>query len=195
VSALLERVRFMGGNGGSDVPAAEPDPEIGGPATGYELDPDPEPGTETTSKRTARKSAASSATAAGQKRAGGKFVSTAKMQKDMADELNSYAKMLALTWSMSDETCAGVLNETSAAITRDLAALLARSDWVMERFQTTSLIGDMLKFLHSSWPLIRAMIAHHGPSRTREEGEPDAVTEPITVVDPNAYGAWRPPAY
>jgi hypothetical protein len=189
MTALLERVRFLGGNGGTDqLDAPElPDLDLGPDA----LEPDPQPAAETRSRRTAR-AAASKETAAKQPRTGGKFVSSAKAKKDMADELESYAKLVALTWSMSDEHCAGVLNETSTAIAADLANLLSRSEWVMEKFQTTSLLADCMKLLHHAWPLIRAVYAHHIAGRPSEQDQEEEQVEPVTVVDPNAYGPWRP---
>jgi hypothetical protein len=189
MTALLERVKFLGGNGGSDEPDAPPLPDLDlGPEA---LDPDPQPAPETRSRRTAR-AAASKETAAKQPRGGGKFVSTAKIKKDMADEIESYAKMIALTWSLSDEHCAGVLNDTSAAIAADLANLASRSDWVMEKFQTTSLFADCMKTLHHLWPLIRAVYSHHISGRPSEQDQEEELHEPVTVVDPNAYGPWRP---
>lgn len=188
-AGLLSRVKFIGGDSGADAPPLDTtptEPSLPG------LDPDPEPAPDTRSAKQARKSAASANTSAKQSRSGGKFVSTSKIQADIADELNSYAKMVALTWSMSDETCAAVLNETSEAITKDLAALLARSEWVREKFTTTSMLADCFKLLHHAWPLLRAVYAHHlSPARHDEEGEHDAVTVGIPV-DPDAYAPWRP---
>lgn len=189
MTALLERVRFLGGNGGGDQGDAPELPALDlGPDA---LEPDPQPAPETRSRRASR-SAASSATAATQKRTGGKFVSPAKIQQDIADEIDSYLKMIALTWSLTDEHCAGALNETSAAIAGDLAKLAARSEWVMEKFQTTSLLADIMKTLHHLWPLLRAVYAHHLSGRGVDQEEEVAPYEPVTVVDPNTYGPWRP---
>lgn len=190
MTALLERVKFLGGNGGNDEPDAPtlPDLDLGPDA----LEPDPQPAPETRSRRASRV-AASKETAAKQSRTGGKFVSSAKLKKDMADEIESYAKMMALTWSLSDEHCAGVLNDTSSAIAADLANLLSRSEWVMEKFQTTSLLADCMKLLHHAWPLLRAVYQHHVAGRPSEQDqEEEQQHEPITLVDPNAYGPWRP---
>jgi hypothetical protein len=175
--------------GGRDEPTADapelPPLDLGPDA----LDPDPQPAAETRSRRAGKQPEAPKP-AAKQPRAGGKFVSSKAQVKDLADELDSYAKMLALTWSLSDEHCAGVLNETSAAICADIAALAGRSEWVMEKFRTTSLLGDCFKLLHHLWPLLRAINAHHGTGRMPEQE--DHEHEPVTVVDPGQYGPWRP---
>src|SRR5512137_2568972 len=132
-TGLLDRVRFLGGNGGTpelEPETAELPPLDLGPDA---LEPDPQPAPSTRRKS---KPEASAATAAKQPRAGGKFVSTSKQKQDLADEINMWLKMLAGMWSISDEPCAGVLNETSAVIAADLAQLGARSEWVMEQFRT-----------------------------------------------------------
>lgn len=187
MTALLDRVKFIGGNGGGDQGDAPELPPLDLGPEGLDPDPQPDPGTRS---RRAAKSSASAATAATQKRAGGKFVSPAKAQADLADELESYVKMMALTWSLTDEHCAGVLNDTSKAIAGDLAKLLGRSEWVMEKFQTTSLLADCMKLLHHAWPLLRAVYAHHVAGRPTEQEEEQH--DPVTFVDPNAYGPWRP---
>ncbi len=193
MTALLERVKFLG--------SGEPEvPDLDGAAAGGDgaelFDPDPAPGAKArrstgAAPATARKSATSKTTAAGQKRTGGKFVSRTTIQNQMAEEIEAYAKMLALTWSMTDEHCAAVLNDTSANIARDLAALAARSDWVVERFQTTSLLADCFKAMHSLFPLLRAVYAHHIATR----GElPDEEMDRVTVADDGlaGYAPWRP---
>lgn len=188
MTALLERVRFMGSSTGEasadDTPALPP-LDLGPEA----LDPDPQPAPETRSRKASR-SEASKQTAAKQPRSGGQFRSSKQATKDLADELDSYAKLLALTWSLTDETCAGVLNETSAAICADIAALASRSEWVMEKFRTTSLLGDIVKLLHHLAPLLRAVYRHHVSGRGMAEQE--ETYEPVTVVDTSQYGPWRP---
>ena len=184
MTTLLERVRFLGGD--------NPEPEV--PAVGGDgadlLDPDPAPGRKTAARpSTAAKSAASRKTAAGQTRTGGKFVSSAKVRDQMAEELDAYVKMIALTWSMSDEECAGVLNDTSAQISRDLAAVLSRSDWIVERFQATTLFADCMKLAHSLFPLLRTIYAHHVANRAQPE---EYDREPVTVPDVEGYAPWRP---
>lgn len=176
-TGLLDRVRFMGGNGGTPVEDAElPGLELGPDA----LDPDPQP---TPATRKKVKAETSAATAAKQPRTGGKFVSTAKQKQDLADEINMWLKLLAGAWSISDEVCAGALNDTSARIASDLAALGSRSEWVMEQFRTTSLFGDIAKLVISLGPVLKAMYAHHvRPSAI--EDDPDY--DPVTVADPNA---------
>jgi hypothetical protein len=186
-ASLLDRVRFFGGDGGGPAPdetAELPALDLGPDG----LDPDPQPAPETRKRRP--KSEVSAETAAKQPRAGGKFVSTARQQQQLSDELNMWLKMLAGVWSISDEPCAAVLNATSAQIAEDLAKLGARSEWVMHHFQTTSLLGDAMKLIMHLWPLLRAVWQHHG-----SRAEPDEDFEPVEVdgpVDVGQYGPWRP---
>lgn len=193
-TGLLDRVRFLGGNGGTpaDEPTLPLPPLDLGPDA---LDADPQPAPET---RKRSKPEVSAATAAKQPRTGGKFVSTSKQKQDLADEINMWLKMCAGMWSMSDEVCAGVLNETSAQIAADLAALGARSEWVMEQFRTTSLLGDCMKLLIHTWPLIKAMYAHHGRPQLVDDDpnyEPVSVADPDAPIDLNAYPPFQPQSW
>lgn len=188
-TGLLERVKFLGGDGGTpdvldELPALDLGPDG--------LDPDPQPAPETRKKA---KSQVSAETAAKQPRAGGKFVSTAKQTQQLADELELWLRMLAATWSITDEPCAGALNATSKVIAEDLARLGARSEWVMDKFQTTSLLGDCAKLAMHSWPLIKAIYRHHGGRAMLDEDQGDeheAVTVEDGPVDVGRYGPWRP---
>lgn len=198
MTTLLERIRVLGGNDGGqtqELPILDTSP-----GDGPELEADPAPGEATRTKKTARaaaKSQASSATAAKQTRTGGKFVSRSAVQKTMADELDTMLKMLAFTWSLSDEHCAGVLNETSSRIAADLSGLLSRSQWIVERFDGASLLADVIKGLTTITPLVRAVWAHHGPAaRLARQEEEDGLYEPVVVADPGpgGYAPWRPNA-
>lgn len=189
MTGLLERVRFLGGDGGSPNPD-EPTVELPPLAEGFDRDPEPTP-----EARKPARSAASSATAARQKRTGGKFVSSKAAVKDVADEIEMWLKTGAFAWSLSDEECGAVLNDTSAVIAADLAKLASRSDWVMERITTGGVIGDVVTLLIHAKPLIHAVMAHHGPAARRaraeqEAEEYDAVT--VGATDPDRYAPFRP---
>lgn len=188
-TGLLERVRFLGGNGGDpsgEEPTTELPPLDLGPGA---LEPDPQPAPETRKKTKAETSAK---TAARQPRAGGKFVSTKAQTQQLSDELEMWLRMLAGVWSMSDEHCAGVLNETSAKIAADLARLGARSEWVMNYFTETSMLGDFMQLIIHLSPLLRAVYAHHVKAQPSEsEYEPVPVADPAPV-DLGQYGPWRP---
>lgn len=170
--SLLDRAKLTG-----DAPAPEP-AELEQPGEVIELDRDPEPGRR--ARRAGRRQAAAASNPAPRKqaRAGGKFTSRDQIQKGIADEIEMYSRMLALTWSMTDPECATVLSDSSAKIATELAALCARSEWIVEHFQTTSLFGDIAKLLHALLPLGRAVFAHHIAGRRGEEdpGEVDRVT-------------------
>lgn len=187
MTSLLERVRFLGGDG-SGQEAAEPETQELPPL----LDQDPEPASAVRAKpRNTRPAAARPASTSRTPRNGGKFQSKAAVEKGVADELNMWLKLMAGMWSLSDEHCAGVLNETSEQIAADMAKLASRSDWLMERFETTSLLADLGKAMVHLAPLVRAMWQHHGPSARRAEQE-EETHDAIPVMDPNAYGPWRP---
>lgn len=185
-AGLLERVGFTGGNGGGDQPPpldTTPTPVPG-------LDPDPAPAEATRSKREARKSATSATTAAKQPRAGGKFVSKDEQTRQVAEELDTMLKLLAFTWSLSDEDCAGVLNDTSSRIAADMSSLICRSEWLRDKVAGSGIFLDIIKFLTGASPLIKAVVKHHITGRA--EVVSDDPTIPVAVVDPNQYGPWRP---
>lgn len=187
-AGLLERVGFSGGNSGGD----EPPPLDTTPTPVPGLDPDPAPADATRSRKEARKSASSASTAAKQPRAGGKFVSTDAQKKQVAAELDTMLKLLAFTWSMSDEECAGVLNDTSARIAADLGALVCRSEWLREKITEAGLLTDIIKFLTGVSPLLKTIWAHHLSPAARMGEVADDATATIPTVDPIQYGPWRP---
>lgn len=192
MTALLERVRFLGGNGPNEQEPSEPLPEL---AEGF--DRDPEPSAEVRKSPRKERPAATSSPRAARPRVGGKFVSPADAQKKIADELEMYIKLGAAAWSVADEECAGALNETSALIAADFAKLAARSEWVMEKLQTTSLLGDLVTATLHARPFLQAVYRHHWSRDARarramgteESYDTAVIAEP---VDPYAYGPWRP---
>jgi hypothetical protein len=190
MASLLERVRFLGGNG----PQQEPSPIVPDDL-GELLDPDPAPAAAVRDKpRNESKILGPKPATPRAPRNGGKFVSRAQVQTDLTNELDMWIKLMAATWSLSDEECAGALNATSRVIAEDLAKLGARSDWVMEKFTTTSLLGDIMKTAIHMKPFLTAVYRHHGPGATeRRIEEQESSHYAVPVVDPNAYGPWRPP--
>lgn len=181
MTSLLDRAQLIGGE---ELTAPE---GLGDPDAVGELDADPAPGRAASRRRPriGRKSTAAKAPAKTQ-RSGGKFVSRAAQVKLLREELEAYAKLAALTWSVTDEHCAGVLNETSGQIAESLSSLLGRSDWLMERFQTTTMLADVVKLGHALLPLGRAVFAHHLTARP----EPEEVSQRESVT--TVYEPWRP---
>lgn len=192
MTTLLERVKFLGGNGGDEVGIDEPTVQLPELAEGFDRDPEPAAATRKPAKEP--RSVASSRTAARQVRAGGKFASSKQQLGDAADEIDVMLKLLAFSVSLTDEHCGDVLNETSSKIAADLAKLASRSSWLMEHVSAGGLLGDLLKLSISLKPLAQAMWAHHGPAARRARvGEEDydaVVTEP--VVQPGRYAPFRP---
>lgn len=153
------------------------------------LDPDPVPGKRTRRRPRQPKTAPAGRTGSTgptrQRRSGGRFASRDQIRTGIQDEINMYTKMLALTWSMSDPECGEALNAASSDIARDLANLCTRSEWIMENFATTSLIGDIARLLHSALPVLRAVYTHHmGAGRRGVEPEGD--------VSGDGYPAYQP---
>lgn len=187
-ATLLERIKTVatGQPAGSDA-LTEPTAELPELAEGFDRDPEPSPA----ARKPERKAAASRATAAKQTRVGGKFVSTKAQTAAVSDEIDMMLKMLAMTWSLSDEHCGGALNDTSTAIAADLARLVGRSEWLMERVTTGGLLLDIIKFLSTSMPFVRAVWAHHGPGSRLAEHEEEAQYEEVHVA-PDRYAPFRP---
>lgn len=193
MTALLERAKLIG----KSAPEGEPAEQLGDQLGDViELDRDPEPGRRTRRRPRAEQPAATSSARKSPARSGGKFTSREQVRKGIEDEINMYAKMLALTWSMTDPGCGEVLNETSANIARDLAALAARSEWIVERFETTSLFADIAKLLHSLLPLARAVYTHHVAGRRDQDdqGEGERVTVATDYQPYQPYSPFRPSA-
>lgn len=189
MTTLLERVKFLGGNTGGE--AGSDDTAILEPLfEGFDRDPQPTAAIRKEAKLAPIK------TTGRQPRTGGKFVSNKQLQGQVADEVDMLLKLLAMTWSLSDEECAPVLNECSTAIAADAARLLARSDWLMEHVVTGGLIADSIRFLVTCMPVLRTVWAHHGPGarRARQEQEDyDAVSvDQPAAVHPDRYAPFRP---
>jgi len=191
MTALLERIGIFpreNGTAGIDEPTTEL-PEL---SPGFDRDPEPAPEVRKPAKSAASsaKSAASSATSAKQKRTGGRFVSTRAQQGQVADEIDMMLKLLAMTWSLSDDHCAPVLNEHSAAIAADLARLVSRSDWLMEHVTTGGLFMDIIKLSATVAPVVKAIWAHHRPGVNRAD-VPEEEYEGVTVA-PDRFAPYRP---
>lgn len=147
LTGLLDRINFRD--------EGDP-PEADVAASLSEMDQDPEPGRKatTTRKRRTTRRAGSSSTSSARSR------TPAQVKKDLVDELTMYAKMFALGWSVRCPVCGGTLDEQSAAIADSTAALIARSDWLLAKVATTTMLADVVKLLHALWPVARAMQQH-----------------------------------
>lgn len=198
MTTLLERVRFLA-PGGTDAAGTADEPTAVLPELEPGFDRDPEPTAAVRKPVKEPRSQASSRTAAKQPRTGGKFVSSAAQVKSTADEIDMMLKLLAMAWSVTDEDCADVLNETSSRIAADAAKLVSRSPWLMEHVSMGGWLGDALKLALSLKPLATQMWQHHSPAARRarlaeQEGEYEGVNvnhaEPF--IQPDRYGPYRP---
>lgn len=113
-----------------------------------------------------------------------------KFVKDFSAELDAFLKMAAFTWSMYDETCAGVLNETSANIAKSIAELAGQSERARRYLEKTTKIGvvvpKVVELLTAMAPLAMTIRAHH----------PDAFSKvttvfPVPTFDQEANGDQR----
>lgn len=152
---LLERVNFRDRGDPPEADVAASVGELG------ELDPDPPPGRKTRSRSSTRRGGASS-----------KTTTTAQAKRQISDEIETYAKMTALAWSIRDEHCGAVLNATSKGIADSLASLVIRSDYLVDKFTTGTLFLDIAKFVHEVAPLVGAVWTHHIVRKTVDEPEP-----------------------
>lgn len=182
--AILDRVKFISGDDEPELPEL---PELEGAET---LDPDPQPGRKTRRKP---KRETSRATAARQPRTGGRFTSSKAQRAQVADEIHVYLKLFAATWSISDEHCGGVLNDQARDIAAQTATLIARSEWLMSRFSTTTLLADCIKLLHAVMPVGRALMHHgHLPFGARPDEGEELSGVPAHAGDWSRYAPFRP---
>jgi len=112
---------------------------------------------------------------------------SAAVKRRVTDELEAYAKMAALAWSIRDEHCGPILNEQSRAIAESLAELIARNPALVRWVETSGVVGDWMKLWMAIAPVVSAVRAHHIVKSvpTEEEG---------TGVDYSRYSAYRPSA-
>lgn len=191
MTTILDRAKLTGGSVAEPGPA-EPLGDV------IELDRDPEPGRRSRRRPRAEQPAAASSSPRRARSTSSSTPSRDAVRKGIQDEINMYAKMIALSWSMTDPECAGVLNETSGNIARDLANLASRSEWIVERFETTSLFADIAKCLHSLLPLLKVIYVHHVAGRGRDqddqgEGEGERVTVATEYRPYQPYSPFRGP--
>lgn len=194
MTTLLERVRYLGGDG---APAPTDPAELPELVDGFDRDPEPAAAIRKAPKEPRNLGPVAGGRTARQPRNGGKFVSSTASVKQAADEIEVMLKLLALTWSLTDDECPEILNDLSAKISGDLARLVARSPLLMEHIGTGGLIGDLLKLAITLKPLGQAMWAHHGPAARRarlaeEENGYDAVTVAEPAIQPDRYAPFRP---
>lgn len=99
-------------------------------------------------------------------------VSRAVATRNISEELQVYAGMIALTVSArGDQVCSAAISAQSKELADALAALIARSDWLMSTVHSGGLIRDIVKVAMAGWPIVAAVRAHHGGVREGAEGE------------------------
>lgn len=174
ITGLLERINFRD--------EGEP-PEADVAAALSELDQDPEPGRKTPARRGRRTTTRRPAAGGGQP----KQRTAAQVRKDLTDELEMYAKMGALAYSVRCQQCAGPLDAQSRAIAESLAAMIARSEWLLAQVSRTTLLADIFKLLHALYPFGRALFDHG--SHVHEHDQAEGGTG---GTDWNAYDRYQP---
>lgn len=86
---------------------------------------------------------------------------SAKIRKEVAEEIEATLELLAAAWSITDEECADVLSETSKKIAERAAEILAKNPRLLARFRQGSFLMDWAKFGISLKPLCKAVYQHH----------------------------------
>lgn len=110
---------------------------------------------------------------------------TAAARKRVADELEAYVKMAALTWSLRDEHCAPVLSDQSRAIADSLATILGRNPALLQWVEHTGMIGDWVKLWMAISPVVSAIREHHITKTVKSD-------DGGAGVDYTQYAAYRP---
>lgn len=134
------------------------------------LDPDPVPG---------KRSRPSGGSGRGPGRP-----SKASVVTGIQTEIEAYLKLAAATWSLSDPDCAGALSDQSRAMASAAAALIARNPKMVESFHTGTLIGDVVKLLTASAPVIKAIASHHVGKQQQQEVGPDDLADRFPAYAP-----------
>jgi hypothetical protein len=165
--SLMDRITFREPGEGSepDVHAMLTADEDGG---GGQLDPDPEPGRATRRRSTTR---ATSTTRRKVAAVGPKTVTPAKIRDEIRTEISVYLKLAAATWGLSCEICGNTADEQVEPMAASLADMICRSPALVEKFHTTSMLADCIKFLHAAAPLAKAAMKHRAEHQTHEHGE------------------------
>jgi hypothetical protein len=142
-----------------------------------EFDKDPVPG------KPGRKPAmAAPAKAAGQSTRAPRKPAAASVRKQVADELHAYISLAAMTWSLRDPHCGGVLDDNARKMADALAELIARNPKLVEWIHTSGLVGDWMKLFMVFTPLVSAIRDHH-------------ITKTVGVNDADSPDLANFPAY
>jgi hypothetical protein len=108
------------------------------------------------------------------------------MAAELAEELEMYGGLLALSWSVRDPVCAPVLSQQSHEIAVSLAVLISRSERLLAVMHGGGLLADLVRLAHALAPVVIVFRGHH-MTRTQEEGPDDGGTDGL-----GAYPAFRP---
>jgi hypothetical protein len=118
--------------------------------------------------------------------AAGKPVPVA-VKRRLTDELEAYAGMAALAWTVRDPVCGPVLNDQARQIAEALAEIIARNAQLVAWIETTGMVGDWVKLWMAIAPVVSAVRAHH---ITKSVGGNDEGTDD----DLSRYAVYRPSA-
>lgn len=108
---------------------------------------------------------------------------TAKVRKEIAEEIAAYLEVVALTWSLRDEPCASALSDASQNIADKLTNILAKNPRLLTLFRQAGFIGDWVQLYIAAKPVVEAIYRHH-VKRETEGGE-------ILGVDLADFPAYR----
>lgn len=86
---------------------------------------------------------------------------TAKIRKEVAEEIQAYLEMAALAWSVRDRCCAEVLSDESKKIADKLTDIIARNPRLLAYFRNAGVLGSWVQLYMVCKPVVDSVIAHH----------------------------------
>lgn len=110
---------------------------------------------------------------------------TPTMRKKIAVELEAYIGMAALPIVMRDPHCGSALHENAKPIAEAIAQILSRYPEIAAKFLATGMLGDWVKLLMVTTPVVQAVWAHHGPGAQQDQGVNDDAL-------PDGFDPFRP---
>lgn len=95
---------------------------------------------------------------------------TPALKKKISAEIEAYIEFAALPIVLRDPTCGQALHEQAKPIADAIANLLARNPELAHKFLATGVLGDWLKLLSVTYPVLKAVFDHH-ITKTKDEEE------------------------
>lgn len=113
---------------------------------------------------------------------------TAKLAKQVAEDLASLIEGGAAVWSLSDQCCAPVLEQQARPIADAFTAILSRNPRLLEKFAN----ADMAVYTLQSAALFRALAPVGKAVYANHVGKPKTGENHDHNIDLGQYPAYRP---